>query len=479
MSALTLLWSITATVALTTATFCALAWFVDRRDLFYPMFCLAAIGTAVSAPLELGMMQATTTAAYGEWLRWYHLPIFFVLVGQLLFVHFYLGTGRLWLLWLIIGVRSFVLVADFAVDPNYNFRAIVSLREAVLFGQRVSVVGESVGREWQWLAAGSSVLLVLFILDATIQRWRKGGSEARRRAMMVGLALALPMTCNLVISQLVAFGVLHTPLSATLWFLGALVIASFELGREFVASRRVRLQLAELRGELAQLERVNTLGQLATGLAHELVQPLSAVRLNVEAAQRRLQNADPDVKALREIVADIRADNNRAVEVIERMRALFKRGTVAAQPLSLQELVRDVVALVRQEAVARNVTIECSLLPGLPHVLGDRVNVSQVLLNLIVNAMNAVESRPADVRRVLVEARIGAHGGMETAVKDSGPGVPPEDLEHVFDPHFTTKSGGLGVGLSLSRAIIEAHGGRLWATNGAAGAVFCFTLPLA
>src|SRR5882672_7855339 len=125
MSALTLLWSITATVALTTATFCALAWFVDRRDLFYPMFCLAAIGTAVSAPLELGMMQATTTAAYGEWLRWYHLRIFFVLVGQLLFVHFYPGTALLSLHSPIIAVRSFMLVTNNAVDPNYNFRASV------------------------------------------------------------------------------------------------------------------------------------------------------------------------------------------------------------------------------------------------------------------------------------------------------------------------------------------------------------------
>lgn len=481
MSFVTLLWSTSATVAVMLGILCAVAWFADKRDLAYAMFCVTALGTAASVPFELGMMYAETPAEYGEWLRWYHLPSSTTLISTLIFVRLYLGTGRSWLLWPLVAVRVFIVAVNFAVDPNFNFREIIALDRFTFLGEQVAVVAQSVPRSWQWLASASLLLILVFLIDAAIQRWRKGGSGSRRKALMVTLALVVPLVGNALANQLVVWGVLHTPVINTVWSVGALVIMSFELGREFVVGRRGRLQVAQLRGELAQTQRVNMLGQLASGLAHELAAPLGAIRFNAETAEGGLRGGSPDPGMLREIVADIQKDVGRAVEVIDRLRTLFKRGTVEAQPLALEDVVRDVLALFKSEAISRGVVLENHLQPGLPRVLGDRVHISHVLLNLVANAMDAVQSNPKDRRHVVIETHVAADGGLETIVKDSGPGIPDGKLEAIFAPLFTTKAGGLGMGLALSRTIIQAHGGRLWARNGDAGigATFCFTLPLA
>ena len=445
------------------------------------MLCLTALGTAACTPFEIGMMHAATGTEYGAWLRGYHVPIFLTIVGTLLFVRFYLGTGRSWLMWTIIALRALVLAVNLTVEPNFNFIEIIALDRFPFLGEQAAVVGSAVPRSWQWVAAASMLLMMVFLIDAAIQRWRKGGAESRRKALLVSLAITAPFFFNALSNQLVVAGILHLPVSSTLWFLGTVVIMSFEFGREFLLGRRGRGQMAELRGELAQLERVNLLGQLASGLAHELAQPLSAVCVNAEVAAHRLRNPNPDLQELRQTVADIEEDTTRAVNTVNHMRTLFKRGRVDTQPLALDGVVRDVLGLLKSEADSRRVVVESNLEPELPRVLADRVHISQVLLNLLVNAMDAVQTRPEGRRHIVVEAHVAAQGGLETVVKDSGPGIPEDKLETIFAPLFTTKPGGLGMGLALCRSIIDAHGGRLWAKNGGTenGATFCFTLPLA
>jgi PAS domain S-box-containing protein len=247
------------------------------------------------------------------------------------------------------------------------------------------------------------------------------------------------------------------------------------------ARRSAEVERQQLRTQLAHASRVSMLGQLAAALAHELSQPLGAILRNTEAAEIFIEHDSPDLDELRAILADIRHDDQRATGVIERLRALLERRSFAPRVLAVSgEVLEPVIALAQFDAWARQVRLEIEAAPALPAVLGDPVQLQQVLLNLVLNAMDAVADRPADRRRVRVRARRHGERAVEVAVADSGSGIAPERLGRLFEPFFTTKPTGLGIGLSLSRTLIEAHGGRLWAENNAGeGATFRFTLPLA
>jgi len=222
------------------------------------------------------------------------------------------------------------------------------------------------------------------------------------------------------------------------------------------------------------------MGQLASALAHEINQPLGAILRNAEAAELFMQSESPDLDEIRAILADIRKDDQRAGSVIVRMRELLRRHELDAHPLELGELVGDVASLLRMDAVARKVKLDMEVPVDLPLVRGDRVHLQQVLLNLVLNGMDALDATGRDDRRVSMSARLDGVQWVEIAVSDTGDGIPAEVLPHVFESFFTTKSNGMGMGLSIARTIIDAHGGRLWAENNdAAGATFRFTLPVA
>jgi PAS domain S-box-containing protein len=250
--------------------------------------------------------------------------------------------------------------------------------------------------------------------------------------------------------------------------------------RDVSEQRRALHETQELRRELTHAGRVSVLGQLASSLAHELSQPLSAILRNSEAAEILLEEARPDLEELKAIVADIRRDDRRAGEVIHHLRALLKRRQMDAQPVAIEALFGDVASLVRADALTRHVALEWSVERELPPVAGDRVHLSQVLINLIINAMDAVMDCPATERRVTVRARRDPGGSISLSVLDNGPGISADDLPRIFEPFFTTKESGMGMGLSVCRTIVSAHGGALTAENVAgAGARFEMRLPAA
>jgi PAS domain S-box-containing protein len=248
-----------------------------------------------------------------------------------------------------------------------------------------------------------------------------------------------------------------------------------------VTSRKLaQLEVERQRNELTHLSRVTMLGELSGSLAHELNQPLTAILANAQAAERFLARDGADLAEVRAILADIVEEDKRAGEVIRRLRLLLRKGEVERQPLSISEVVRDALELMRGDLVNRSVALAAELPPGLPPAVGDRVQIQQVVLNLVANACDAMEVLEPRDRRLGVRTDAGAGGWLRVSIADCGPGLPPEVIERVFEPFFTTKSHGLGLGLSVCRTIVAAHGGELGAAGNADGGVtFHFTLPAA
>jgi C4-dicarboxylate-specific signal transduction histidine kinase len=240
-----------------------------------------------------------------------------------------------------------------------------------------------------------------------------------------------------------------------------------------------RRRAEEERQALAHANRVTTMGQLTASIAHEVNQPIAAARNNAAAALRFLSRDPPDLEEVREALGCIVNDVDRAGDVIGGIRKLIQRAPAPWDDcLDINEAIREVIVLTRGEALKNGVSVEMQLVEGLPLIQGDRVQLQQVVLNLILNAVEAMSSVEAARRALSIST--GRRGADEilVAVRDSGPGIDPEHLDRVFDSFYTTKLSGMGLGLSICRSIVDAHGGRLWAdANEPRGAVFQFTLP--
>jgi signal transduction histidine kinase len=261
------------------------------------------------------------------------------------------------------------------------------------------------------------------------------------------------------------------------------LIAQLHLLGEVVANAlagaNTEREARRLRQELTHIGRVSAMGELTASLAHELNQPLTAILNNAQVAQEYLERDAPNLGELREILKDIVADDQRAADVIRRLRALLKKGALEYVPLDMNDVVDEVARLVRSDMVIRNVPMTLELTAGLPNVRGDRVQLQQVILNMVLNGVEAM-SEPNGRPHALVirTARAGATA-VDVAVEDCGTGIDVNDVDRLFEPLYTTKTDGLGMGLAIVRTIVEAHGGRLRASNNASGgATFQFTLPV-
>ena len=263
--------------------------------------------------------------------------------------------------------------------------------------------------------------------------------------------------------------------------------------------KRAEEALQKMQTELAHVARVTTLGELTASIAHEVSQPLAAMSTNASASLRWLAGDSPNLAEAREAVRRIVRDGSRASGVIARMRALFKKAPAAKEPVDINEIIQEVLAIAQAELQRNRVSLKTECAEDLPMVIGDKIQLQQVILNLVVNAIEAMSGVSEGSRELCVssqrvsdipgEAGTNAVEGntlteSESAsvlvgIRDSGPGLDSTQLQRVFETYYTTKSQGMGMGLAISRSIIQAHGGRLWAmANAPRGAVFQFTLPL-
>jgi signal transduction histidine kinase len=298
-----------------------------------------------------------------------------------------------------------------------------------------------------------------------MQRWGVSegdlppGSEIRNRVLTIWEAYPLE------IAAIAAMVFLQSGLIGTLLY-------------ERRRRRRAEVEGRQRMAELAHMNRQATAGQLSASIAHELNQPLGAILNNAEAAALIIDSPSPNLQEIKTIIDDIKRDDQRASEVIKRLRRLLTRGAFDPQEVDLNEVVREVLDLLSAQATARDVRLDSKLAHQRLRVIGDRVQLQQVILNLIVNGIEAIAEMPNGVREIACKSWA-SDGQALLSIRDTGPGIPLDRLERLFEPFFTTKHEGMGMGLCIARTIVESHGGEITAESRSSGAVFHVSLPFA
>jgi|UniRef100_UPI0037836504 two-component system sensor kinase FixL len=729
MDWITVIFSMVASACLTLAAVHYLVWFRQRDAWANLMFALLVTSTAGMAAIELAMAREVSAVAYGQWLRWCHVPVWGVFVSLVGFIHFYYRVGRPWLAWLSCGLRTLVLVVNFLTPVNFNYVTISAVKRVEFLGGQASVaVGEP--SAWSRFGQFSLVVLLAFVADVCVSEWRRG---KRRTVLLVGVSTLFIGITAVVHVHLVLAGSVQTPVMASVFFLGMVAMIGYELSSRLVQAhglsqqlqqnerqlrlseerlslatkaasigvwsldkksltywvapstlalfgefhgkdlslehvlsrmhagdrskvrqtleqalevarlfrveyrmlsadgsvrwflsvgrsqanekggiigltgvtleitdhklvendllqkkalleaifdsvpgmiylynaegrllrwnknfefltgytydelrnvhvaqwfdgadlermtrewervftagqatveldlivkggrkvpylftgvrvemagkphmigigidmseqRRIESEVTHQREQLAHFSRVASLGELSGSLAHELNQPLGIILSNAQAAQSLLAHDPPDLAEVSDILADIVSADCRAGDVIKRLRALLERGKTTRQPVDINENVQEVLRLTRSDLIEHDITVSLKLEDPLPQVLADRVQVQQVLLNLIVNARDAMEGTPHEDRVLtLTSAKEGDH--VHLTVQDRGCGL-PADVDQIFKPFHTSKANGLGMGLAICRKLVTAHEGRLWAEpNADGGATFHVLFP--
>jgi len=598
-------WIMMSAATVTLGVIHLFVWFKQRSQYAHLLFFALALSAATFGAFELEMMRAQSPAGYAVTLRWAHVPLTVFVVSIVWFVHLYFDAGRLWLGYVISGLRLLALGLNFVTGVNINFLEVSSLDQLILWGGIVVSGPVGVANPWVIIPQVTNVLLIAFVVDASITLWRRGGPDAHRRAAIVGGSLVLCISAVAGFAALIITGLVHAPTIVMPGFFIVVLAMGYELGWDVIAAAQIAARLraseqrfravfeavpsaivladdkgmimlanaqaetvfgyrrAELdarpvemlipgrfrrghsalrhayardarpramgagrelfacrkdgsevpvevalspmrtengffvlvavvdvterrnieratarqRDELAHLSRVAMLGELSGSLAHELNQPLTAILSNAQAAQRFLAQSPPRLEKLAEILADIVKSDHRAGAVIQRLRSMLRKEEAQRHPLDINDVVEESLRLMHSDLMNRRVVVSTNLDDALPVVDGDRNQLQQVLLNLVINGCDAMDGQHVD-RRLLVQTRATAQGSVEIFVADRGAGIPVADLERVFEPFVTTKPQGLGLGLAICRSILEAHGGRLWATNNAdRGATLHCELP--
>jgi two-component system sensor kinase FixL len=596
MSWVEIVWIVMSAACLTLGVIHLFVWFKQRSDYAHLLFFALAISATAFGVCELAMMRAQSPAIYAATLRWAHVPLAMVVLSMIWFVHFYFDAGRLWLAYAASGFRLLGLALNFVTGANINFREVTALDQTLLWGGAVVSGPVGVANPWGIVPQIGNVLLVVFVLDAAVSLWRRGGPDARRRAVVVGGGLVICVTAVAGFAALITLGLVHAPTIVMPGIFIVVLAMGYELSWDLIAAGQLAVQLraseqrfrtvveaapsaillvddegrialanaqaenvfgyprAELvakpvemliparyrvphirlrdayssdpqtramgtgrelfarrkdgnevpvevalspmatqeggfvlvsvvditerkdleratarqRDELAHLSRVAMLGELSGSLAHELNQPLTAILSNAQAAQRFLAQSPPRLDGLAEILSDIVRSDHRAGAVIQRIRSLLRKESAQRNPLDINDVVEETLRLMRSDLLNRRVVVRADLGEGLPAVSGDRNQLQQVLLNFMMNGCDAMDGRDMD-GRLLVRTRTTADGNVDFSVADRGTGIPSADLERIFEPFVTTKSHGMGLGLTICRSIVDAHGGRLWATNNSDG----------
>lgn len=607
MSLITVIWSSAIGASLLLAWIHFLIWMRNRHSWANLCFFFAVLSVVWLAMGEMASMRAETAAMYSNIARWQHLGNGLAMIASMAFIHFYFGTGRKPLLFFAVALRVLAVVANFTTGENLHIKQLLEIDTVSFLGEEVTILGNLIVNPWVKLGQLAALVQFIYVIDATLRFWNIGGWDRRRRALLIGMGLAVfgiytTLHAGMMISQ-----VIRLPLMTSLPFFVVVMGMGYELMRDMIRSSQLaqdlqesehrlslasdaaqfavwewdvvsdvirttkngrqlygvsskeRLGLAQftetvhpddramvdeaiqlaatsgryavdyrvvlpdgsarwiaasgmmtynnegkpsqlrgisidvserkkaeseaasLRRELAHLSRVGILGELAGSIAHELNQPLAAMLNNAQVARRNMDQPPVDLTETCGILDDIADDAKRAGGIIHGMRAMFKNDvTTVPQPVDLDECITQVISLLRNELISRKTTVEYQARAEGLIALAGRIEIQQVLLNLLLNALDALDSSNDFSSRVIV---ITAHAENSKAIlqiRDNGPGIPNDILARLFEPLISSKPHGLGLGLSISRRITQHFGGTLTAENHpAGGALFVLSIPTA
>ena len=480
MNWITISCSMIAASCLTIGIIHLLAWVRLRRAWTSLLLANLALTSAIFVGCHIAIMQVRTPGDAVVLLRWTYVPLSWALVSLVLFIRQYLGTGRDWLLWGTLVLRGISLAVNFVVPGSLIFQTVTAIQPVTILGQQVSV---PIGITSPWMVLGnvSAALFVVYLVDASIAAWRRG---SKRPAMVVAGLLVPALLVALVRAVIVSRGgpSLPSPFLVSLLPLGAMLVMSFALSGELLRAEVLARELRESHErmgaaatELDRVSRLTAMGEFAAALAHETIQPITAMILEAKSSLYALNASGANIEDARAGLRSIVDAGQRAAQVIQRNRELFRHRTVRTLPLKINEVIVEGRSLAGWRLHDSRVSIEMMLASGLPTISGDRIELQQVLLNLIANAIDAVDGRPN--ARVWIRSSQEADA-VRVEIGDNGVGLGDVDTSRMFSLSYTTKPNGTGVGLSVSRAIVDAHGGRIWAEpNAEGGASFFFSLP--
>lgn len=449
-------------------------WINNRRTIVYLLSSIMAFSAGVGAMLELGMLVTDSLETYAALIRLQNLFIFLILVPMVWFVYVNFGTGNRRLAIFITALWSCGIVVNFLPGQSLTFSQIIELKQYPVFWGEYYSVPVGIENPWKYLADIASLLIIVYVADASLRLWRQ---NKRQRALFTGGGILFFIIAAGAHSPLVDAGIVQTPYLISFAFLAIVATLSYLLLLDAIRAREYARELQKTRQTLDQLIRSSMLGECTTMLAHELNQPLTAILSNAQAARRYLESGDTHNDEIRDILDDIVRDDKRASDIIHHLRRMVQKEKTILEPFDLNASIREVTEVLFKDMKKNGIKLDLQFSEDLPEVWAGKIEIQQVVLNFLTNAIKSMVGATLSKKLIIVRTSK-QNGQVQVEVEDTGPGIRAEIEADVFNSFVGDSDAGLGLGLSISRRIVETYGGHISAANREkGGAVFSFSIP--